>query len=164
VTDPYVDLLVEEQAKLDAADHAMADALIDATPDGSIRGAAKAWVRWAAQATRNAYYWEVRAKQAERPKEAIMSWSVSRIGTREAVIRDVTADFDKCAANYPGKPEGEDILKIKAIVLGSIETLDLKADGYAVNGWGVKVSANGSRSDTYSSSGNYSVERATIST
>lgn len=68
-----------------------------------------------------------------------MSWSVSKMGSKDKVREAVAKDFDRCAANYAGKEEEQDVLAVKERALAAIDELDTPA------GIGVSISASGSR-------------------
>lgn len=91
-----------------------------------------------------------------------MSWSFEITGTKEAVKSAVTAQLDKTAAAYAGKPEGDDVLAVKGRVLALVDAL--KLDEY----WnGVSAKGNGSHSSTgenqiVSGAANFSVARVPL--
>ena len=70
-----------------------------------------------------------------------MSWSVYRYGTKEAVLRDAAAAFDKAADGCAWQPsEKAAILIAKTIVLAAIDGIPSES------GVGVKVECSGSAS------------------
>lgn len=74
-----------------------------------------------------------------------MSWGIEVTGTREGVKKAVAEQLDKCAANYAGKPEADDIASCKTRALALVDALDMTPDyGMTLNG--VIVKANGSHS------------------
>lgn len=74
-----------------------------------------------------------------------MSWSIEVTGTRAGVIKKVTEQLDKTAAQYGGTEEGKDVLVAKEKILSLVGALDLTPDSYYENN-GVVVKANGSHS------------------
>lgn len=73
-----------------------------------------------------------------------MSWSVSCQGTREKVKEEVSAQYDKLAEQYAGKPEGDDIVAAKERTLKLIDAMDLTKDSYGSDWNAVNVTASGS--------------------
>lgn len=73
-----------------------------------------------------------------------MSWSVSKVvGTPAKVKEYVGTQLDSAQKNYPGKPEGEDIAKVKS----AIEAFCDEAAGAGTPC--VYVECNGSRSASW---------------
>ena len=58
-------------------------------------------------------------------KDIDMSWGYEKIGTPDALAKDVTAYFDKTAEGYKGLPEADDVLACKARILALIAAMDL---------------------------------------
>lgn len=75
-----------------------------------------------------------------------MSWSVHMSGVKEKVRSACEDQFEKQAANYAGKEEEQDIIMAKQRTLSMLDDLDVRVDQFATHGYGVKVSASGSRS------------------
>lgn len=91
-----------------------------------------------------------------------MSWSINVSGSKEGVAKFVAEELDKIAANYAGKPEGDDVSACKARALALIDALDFSASGpYEPNA--VKVEGGGSHSSgskgVYSANFKLSIER-----
>ncbi len=81
-----------------------------------------------------------------------MSWGYEKTGTPDALVKDVTAYFDKTAESYKGKPEADDVTACKERILALVAACDF-SDGTAN---AVNVKANGSHSA--SSKGIYSAD------
>ena len=69
-----------------------------------------------------------------------MSWSYEKTGMKDAILRDVTAYFEKTAKSYEGKPEADDVIACKDRIVALVSALDLSTDGANA----VTVKANGS--------------------
>lgn len=73
-----------------------------------------------------------------------MSWSVSKVAGTPAKVKEyVGAQLDGCQKNYAGKPEGDDIAKVKS----SIEAFCDEAAGAGTSC--VYVECSGSRSPSW---------------
>ena len=92
-------------------------------------------------------------------KDIDMSWGYEKTGTLDALVKDVTAYFDKTAEGYKGLPEADDVLACKARILALIAAMDLTPDNYQTPN-AVFVKANGSHSTATKglASGNFSVQ------
>jgi hypothetical protein len=77
-----------------------------------------------------------------------MSWSFSFSGTPDKVCEEVSAEADRIAKSYAGKPEGDDILTAKERVVALVKACKLGKDAYGTEWNAVSVSANGSHSTT----------------
>jgi len=70
-----------------------------------------------------------------------MSWSTTKLGTKNEVRKQIEEDLDRCAANYKDQEEEKDVLAAKERALSAIDELNA-----GPNYNGVQVTANGSRS------------------
>lgn len=85
-----------------------------------------------------------------------MSWSLTKIGTKEKVRDAAAAEFDRCAAMYAGKEEEKDVLAVKERALAAIDELDTSAPGVGIN-----LTASGSRG-SWSTSFSLQVQRVDL--
>lgn len=90
-----------------------------------------------------------------------MSWSANRIGTVPAVSTAIALELDKCASNYKGQTEEQDVLAAKTAVLSALSEMNVAPDNYSPSGYGVDVKCNGSRS-TYSVTINVQITRVAL--
>jgi hypothetical protein len=76
-----------------------------------------------------------------------MSWSVSYIGTKDKVRAACEASLDTTAKSYEGKEEQKDVLAAKERILAAIDGLNVDEPSATGTTTGIKVDANGSRTD-----------------
>lgn len=74
-------------------------------------------------------------------KDIDMSWGYEKTGTLDALVKDVTAFFDRIAEGYKEQPEADDVIACKGRILALMAACDLTTEANAIN-----VKANGSHS------------------
>ncbi len=74
-------------------------------------------------------------------KDIDMSWGYEKTGTLDALVKDVTAYFDRIAEGYKEQPEADDVIACKGRILALMAACDLTTEANAIN-----VKANGSHS------------------
>jgi hypothetical protein len=79
-----------------------------------------------------------------------MSWSIDVTGTKSAVVKKVTEQLDKIAANYEGKEEAKDVLAAKERILALVAAVDLEPaeEGKPPSPNAIQVKASGSHALT----------------
>ena len=79
-----------------------------------------------------------------------MSWAIDVTGTKSAVVKKVTEELDKIAAQYEGKEEAKDVLAAKERILALVAAIDLETPqvGAAAPPNAIQVKANGSHALT----------------